>query len=173
MPGKPSMNGVAKRRNRTLKYVVRNMINHSSLPEFLWGETLKIATYILNRVQSKAIAKTRYELWTSKKPSIRHIYIWSYQAEARPYRSNEKKLYSRTMCCYFVRYSERSRGFKFYDSTTRIFFEMRNARFLKEVEFVKGDKVRALSLKRNSFLFLLLLLIIIRLLFLTLFKMQI
>ena len=48
------------------------MINHSTLLESLWGEAVKIAVYILNRVPSKAIAKTPYELWTSKKPSIRH-----------------------------------------------------------------------------------------------------
>ena len=35
MPGKPSMNGVAERRNRTLKDMVRSMISHSSLPESL------------------------------------------------------------------------------------------------------------------------------------------
>ena len=66
------MNGVAKRRNRTLKDMVRSMISHTSLPEPLWGETLKTATYILNRVPSKAVTKTPYELWTRKKPSLRH-----------------------------------------------------------------------------------------------------
>ena len=32
MPGSPSMNGVAKRRNRALKDMVRSMISHSNLP---------------------------------------------------------------------------------------------------------------------------------------------
>ncbi|RVW24532.1 Retrovirus-related Pol polyprotein from transposon TNT 1-94 [Vitis vinifera] len=68
MPGTPSQNGVAKRRNQTLKNMVRSMINHYSLPESLWGEAIKTAIYILNRVPSKAIAKTSYELWTGKKP---------------------------------------------------------------------------------------------------------
>ncbi|KAA0041837.1 Retrovirus-related Pol polyprotein from transposon TNT 1-94 [Cucumis melo var. makuwa] len=49
MPGKSSMNGVAERRNRTIKNIVRSMISHSSLSESLWGEALKTATYILNR----------------------------------------------------------------------------------------------------------------------------
>ena len=142
MPGKPSMNGVAERRNRTLKDMVRSMINHSSLPESLWGEALKTAAYILNRVPSKVVAKTPYELWTGKKPSIRHLHIWGCPAEARPYRPHEKKLDSRTVSCYFVGYPERSRGFKFYDPTTRTFFETGNARFLEEVEFVGGDKVK-------------------------------
>ena len=33
MPGSLSMNGVAERRNRTLKDMVRSMISHSTLPE--------------------------------------------------------------------------------------------------------------------------------------------
>ena len=54
MLGSPSMNGVAERRIRTLKDMVRNMICHSTLLESLWGEALKTTTYILNRVPTKA-----------------------------------------------------------------------------------------------------------------------
>ena len=89
---KPSMNGVTKRRHRTLKDMVRSMISHPSLPESLWREALKTAVYILNRVPSKVVSKTPYKLWTGKKPRIRHLYIWDCPSEARPYRPNEKKL---------------------------------------------------------------------------------
>ena len=57
MSGSPSMNGVAERRNRTLKDIVRSMISHSTLPESLWGEAIKTTTYIINRVPTKAAAK--------------------------------------------------------------------------------------------------------------------
>ncbi|RVW76802.1 Retrovirus-related Pol polyprotein from transposon TNT 1-94 [Vitis vinifera] len=79
MPGSPNMNGVAERRNRTLKDMVRSMISHSTLPEKLWGEILKTAAYILNRVPTKAAAKTPYELWTGRKPSLKHFHIWDVQ----------------------------------------------------------------------------------------------
>ena len=69
------MNGVAERQNRMLKDMVRSMISHSNLPESLLGEALKTAAYILNRIPTKAIAKTRYELWTYKKPSLKHLHI--------------------------------------------------------------------------------------------------
>jgi transposase InsO family protein len=64
MSGSPTMNSVAERRNRTLLEMVRSMISHTSLPLNLWGEALKTATYILNRVPTKAANKTPYELWT-------------------------------------------------------------------------------------------------------------
>ena len=75
MSGSPSMNGVAERRNITLKDMVRSMICHSNLPESLRGEALKTATYILNRVPTKAAAKTRYELWVGRNPSLKHFHV--------------------------------------------------------------------------------------------------
>ena len=132
MLGTLSQNGVAERRNRTLKDMVRSMISHSSLPNSLWGEALKTAVYILNRVPSKAVNKTPYELWTGKKPSIRHLHVWGCPAEARPYRPNERKLDSRTISCYFVGYPERSKGYKFYDPSSRSFFETGNAKFIED-----------------------------------------
>jgi transposase InsO family protein len=70
MPDSPAMNGVAERRNRTLMEMVRSMISHTSLPLNLWGEVLKTVAYILNRVPTKAVNKTTYELWTGRKPSL-------------------------------------------------------------------------------------------------------
>jgi len=141
MPEKPSMNGVAERRNQTLKDMVRSMISHSFLAESLWGEALKTTVYIHNRVPSKEANKIPYELWTGKRPSIKHLHIWGCPVEARPYRPYERKLDSRTISCYFVGYAKCSRGYKFYNPTLRSFFEMENARFLEEVEFGKEEKI--------------------------------
>ena len=95
-------------------------------------------------------SKTPYELWTSKKPSIRYLHVWGCPAEARPYKPNEKKLDSRTMSCYFVGYSERSRGFKFYDSLTRSFFEMGNAKFIEDVELSGREPLRKVVFEEES-----------------------
>lgn len=38
------------------------MLSNSSLLEFLWGEALRTAAYILNQVPSKSVLKTPYEL---------------------------------------------------------------------------------------------------------------
>ena len=73
MLGSPSMNGVGKRQNRTLKDMVRSMITHSTLLELLWGKALKTAAYLLHRVPTKATIKSLYELWTGKKPSLKYL----------------------------------------------------------------------------------------------------
>ena len=126
------------------------MISHSTLPESLWAEAIKTAVYVLNRVLSKAVAKTPYELWTNKKPSIRHLHVWGCLAEARPYKPNKKKLDFRTVSCYFVGYSERSRGFKFYDPSTRSFFEAGNAKFIEDVELSGRDPLRKVVFEEES-----------------------
>jgi len=40
VPGIPHQNGVAERRNRTLKNMVRSMIAYTILPMTLWSEAL-------------------------------------------------------------------------------------------------------------------------------------
>ena len=76
MSGTPLQNGVAEKRNHTLKNMIRSMIAHTTLPELLWSEALNTVVNILNRVPSKTITETPYELWTGKSPSIRHLYIF-------------------------------------------------------------------------------------------------
>ena len=122
--------------------MVRSMVSHSSLPDSFWGKALKTVTYILNRVPSEAVNKTPYELWTNKRPSIKHLHIWGCLAEVQPYRPHERNLDSRTISYYFVGYAERTRGYKFYNPTLRSFFETGNARFLEEVEFGKEENKR-------------------------------
>ncbi|KAK1406103.1 hypothetical protein QVD17_41389 [Tagetes erecta] len=76
MPGTPQQNGVAEKRNRTLMDMVRSMLANSGLPQFLWTEALKTAIHILNRVPSKSIPKTPFELWTGRKPSLKYMKVW-------------------------------------------------------------------------------------------------
>lgn len=133
-PGTPQQNGVAERRNRTLKDMLRSMVSNSTLPKFLWGEALKTANYILNRVPSKSVPKTPFELWVGRKPSLMHFHVWGCQAEARLYNPVEKNLDPKTESCFFIGYPEKSKGFRFYAPNlhTRI-VETNNAKFLEDL----------------------------------------
>ena len=70
--------------------------------------------------------------------------------EARPYKPNEKKLDFRTVNYYFVGYFEKSRGFKFYDPSTRSFFETGNAKFIEDVELSGREPLRNVVFKEES-----------------------
>ena len=54
------------------------------------------------------------------------------------------------MSCYFVGYSKRSRGFKFYDPSTRSFFETSNAKFIKDVESSGREPLRKVVFEEES-----------------------
>ena len=74
-PGTSQLNGISERRNQTLLDMVRSMMSFMDLSEFLWGYCLITVIYILNRILSKTVPTTPYEIWHGKKPSLSHLRI--------------------------------------------------------------------------------------------------
>jgi hypothetical protein len=57
--------------------MVRSMMSESNLPEYLWGEALKTALYILNRVPCKSVPNTPFEISHFSGEQIRGVInIW-------------------------------------------------------------------------------------------------
>ncbi|XP_024178352.1 uncharacterized protein LOC112184325 [Rosa chinensis] len=114
--------------------MVRSMILRSGLPKFLWGEALKTANYICNRVPTKAVHKIPFELWCGYQPSLNHFHVWGCKAEARIHSTTDGKLDSQSVSAFFIGYSEKSKGYKFYcpGKGTRI-IESHRAAFYDEV----------------------------------------
>jgi len=75
--------------------MIRSMLINSTLLVFLWMYALKTAMYLLNKVPSKAVPKTPFELWMNRTPSIRHMHVWGCQTEIRIYNPQERKLDAR------------------------------------------------------------------------------
>jgi hypothetical protein len=130
MSGDPQQNGVAERCNRTLMNMVRSMLSYSTLPISLWMEALKTVVHILNRVPSKSVPKTPYELWIGRKPTLNYLHVWSCPAEAKLFNPSIGKLDPETVSCHFNGYPNKSKGFCFYcpDRYTEI-VEMRHVIF--------------------------------------------
>ncbi|RVW67303.1 Retrovirus-related Pol polyprotein from transposon TNT 1-94 [Vitis vinifera] len=91
------------------------------------GKAVKTAIYILNKVPSKVVAKTPYELWTRKKPSIRHLHVWGCPTEVRPYKPNEKNW-----------------------TPELSFFETGNAKFIEDVELSGRESLRKVVFEEES-----------------------
>ena len=102
MPGEPQQNGVAEHRNRALMDMVRSMLSHSSLPVELWMKALQTAAHILNRVPSKSVPKTPFELWAGSNTPLNYLKVWGCPAEAKLFDPQQKKLDSKTVSCYFI-----------------------------------------------------------------------
>ncbi|GKC76251.1 retrovirus-related pol polyprotein from transposon TNT 1-94 [Tanacetum coccineum] len=135
MPGTPQQNGVLERQNKTLMEMIRSMISKSSLPKSLWIYALRTAVYLLNRVPSKLVKKTDFDLWTGRRPSLRRLHVWGCLTEVRVYNPQEKKLDSRTVSGYFIGYPEKSKRYRFYcpNHSSRI-VKTCNAKFLEDGE---------------------------------------
>ena len=70
------------------------------------------AIYVLNRVPSKTVPTTPYEIWHGKKPSLNHLRIWSCPAHVK--RQQADKLEFRSFRARFIGYPKESLEYYFY-----------------------------------------------------------
>lgn len=49
-PYSPQQNGVVERHNRTHVEMTRSLMKHMCIPNYIWGEAVRHATYLINRV---------------------------------------------------------------------------------------------------------------------------
>ena len=97
-PATPQWNGVSERRNRTLLDMVRSMMSQADLPNSFWGHALETAAFTLNRIPSKSVEKTPYEMWTGKRPSMSFMKIWGCDVYVK--RQNSNKLGPKSDKCF-------------------------------------------------------------------------
>lgn len=105
----------------------------------------------MNRVPNKTIPKTPFELWTNKTPSIRHLHIWSCQAEIKIYNLQEIKLDERIISGYFIGYPKKSKKYMFYypNHNMRI-VETENIRFIENGKINRSTVPRDVEIKKKN-----------------------
>ncbi|GJS33884.1 zinc finger, CCHC-type containing protein [Tanacetum coccineum] len=113
-PYTPQQNGVAERKNRTLKEMVNSMLSYSGLSEGFWGEAMLTACYILNRTPNKNSKQTPYEIWTKKVPNLTYLRVWGCRAVVRLTEPKMKNLGEKGIDCIFIGYAEHSKCYRFY-----------------------------------------------------------
>ena len=69
------------------------------------------ATYILNRVPSKSVSSTPYELWIGKKPDLNNLRPWGSTSYVHNTSYRYGKLWPRGKKCIFIRYFEHSKSY--------------------------------------------------------------
>ena len=80
--------------------MVRSMLSRTDLPISFWGYALETTAFLFNRIQSKAVEKTPYELWTGKRLGFSCLKIWGYEAYVK--RQASDKLASKSDKCLFM-----------------------------------------------------------------------
>ena len=104
-------------------------MSYASLPVSFWGYTLETVQYLLNLVPSKVISTTPKELWTGRKPSLGHVWIWDNPAHVL--KRDPSKLKARLKVCLFVGYPKGTKGYLSNDPKEQRVLVSTNARFLE------------------------------------------
>ena len=143
-PGTPQHNGVSERRNRTLLDMVRSMLSFTDLSYFLWGYALLTSAHLLNKIPSKAVPTTPYEIWTGRKPNLNYVKVWGCPAYVRMAQHN--KLMPRGQKFRFVGYLSNTKGYLFYDTEHRNVFVASFGKFLESEFLSEGGDHRQVEL---------------------------
>jgi hypothetical protein len=134
---------MSERRNRTLLDMVRSMMSQANLPLSFWGYALETTVFTLNRVPTKSIEMTPYEIWTGKRHRLSFLKVWGCEAYVKRLMSD--KLTPKLDKCFFVRYPRETKVYYFYNKAKGKVFIARNGVFM-EKEFLSkrviGSKVQ-------------------------------
>ena len=137
-PYSPQSNGIAERKNRTLKEMMNAMLLSSGLTQNLWGEALLSANYILNKIPNKKTLKTPYELWKGHQPSYQFLKVWGCLAKVEVPKPKKVKIGPKTVDCVFIGYANNSSAYRFLVHNSEIpdihvntIIESRNASFFE------------------------------------------
>jgi hypothetical protein len=125
---------MSERRNRTLLDMVRSMMSQTDLLLSFWGYVLETVVFTLNRVPTKSVERTQYEIWTGKHLRLSFLKVWGCEAYVKHLMSN--KLTPKSDKCFFVGYPRETKGYYFYNKAEGKVFVARNGVFM-EKDFLK------------------------------------
>ena len=133
IPYTPQQNGVAERKNRSLKEMATCMMEDKTLPPKYWAKSINCAAYIQNRFPHKQLdGMTPFEAWSGHKPDVTHFRIFGSKAWARIPTEKRRALQPQSQEFLFVGYSKYSKGYKLINLTTNKYFIEISVQFEEE-----------------------------------------
>ena len=124
VPHNPEQNGVAERMNRTIKDMIRAMLQESKMPAKYWAEAAGMSVFILNRVSTKKLDQaTPFEAYYGKKSTVYpELKIFGSFGYAHLPKAVQRSLGPRSELIRLVGYSETVKGFKVVNEAGRIYY---------------------------------------------------
>lgn len=115
-PYTPQQNGVVERRNRTVVEMARSCLKEKKLPSVMWGEAVRHAIYLLNRLPTRALSGvTPYEVWYEKKPHVGHIRVFGCLAHMKLPSQQTSKLDDRSKQVINLGKEPGTKAYRLYD----------------------------------------------------------
>ena len=112
-PYSPKSNGVAERKNRTLKEMMNSLLVSALAVNNLWGEAILSACDLWQRIPYKRTDRTPYELWKGHAPNLKYLKVWECLAKVMLPDPKKRKIGSKTYDCMFIGYASNSVASRF------------------------------------------------------------
>ena len=129
-----------------MQEMARTMINETNVAKHFWVEAVNTACYIQNRISIRPIlVKTPYELCKGRKPNISYFHPFGCICFMLNTKENLGKFDSKAQKCLLLGYSERSKGYRIYNTETRIVEESIHVRFDDKLDPEKSKLVEKLA----------------------------
>jgi len=143
-PNTPQQNGVAERKNRHLLEVARALLFSSKVPNYLWGEAVLTAAYLINRMSSKVL---NFQTGVSTGLTLKIFGCTAFVHEHK----NVGKLEPRAIKCVFVGYSPTQKGYKCFDPKNKKMFVTMDVTFFENKPFFHDTHLQGGDIKEDSF----------------------
>ncbi|KAG6520324.1 hypothetical protein ZIOFF_017373 [Zingiber officinale] len=115
-PYTPQQNGVVERRNRTVIAMARSLLKGTHMPARFWGEAIRHAVYLLNRLPTKALGeRTPFEAWMGRKPHLSHLRVFGCVAYVKNTTPHLKKLDDRSSPMVYLGVEEGCKAHRLFD----------------------------------------------------------
>ena len=108
----------------------RSMLSGAGLEQRFWAEAMATVCYLVNRSPTSAlVGKTPMEVWSSKKPSVRHLCVFGCEAYAYVPKEKRSNSENKVVKCIFIGYSGDVKGYKLWDLVNRKVLYRKNVIF--------------------------------------------
>ncbi len=123
-------------------------MSFTDLPISLWGYALETALYILNKIPTKSVFSTPYEIWHGRQPSLKHVKVWGCLAFIKKLKID--KLETRSEKGRYVGYPKDSFGYYFYLPQSPRVVISRDIIFLEKEFLQEGGKGKKIELELEN-----------------------
>ena len=127
----PQHNRLAERKNKILVDMINAMLLNAKLPNNLWGGALLTACHIHNRVPSKKLNISLYEVWNGTKPNLNYFKVWGCVDFYKVFNPQRTKLEPRVLKSVFIGFAQNSKAYRLLDLETNVIIEFVHIEFIK------------------------------------------
>ncbi|KRX47242.1 Retrovirus-related Pol polyprotein from transposon TNT 1-94, partial [Trichinella sp. T9] len=115
------------------------MLTDAKLPERFWGEAVCTAAYLQNRLPSRSISKTPFELWTGIKPNVEHIRIFGSKAYSYIPKQKRRKWGNKAREGVIVGYSGSKKGYRLLNPRTNEIWISHSVKIIEDDSHMKNE----------------------------------